>query len=240
MPTPNFDIYEVDGAYLAVTNEVRRRILDALAEEDKQLPDLVELTGKAKATLSSIHLKELVEQGLVEGRPHPDDSRKKLFRLTATKIGSSNVPLEELREAVKEYVSVAPQAARFPLPVTFDALAAAPEDVDAGGLSAQARRLGLLVGGVLEGPGDRDRLLAFADLVEQEDLAEPVRLDLDNGDALVLERGEAAPREAPIERVAALVAGFLEGILEADGAETASVRVDAAQGDEFRLVLDGD
>lgn len=240
MPTPNFDIYEVDGEYLAITNDVRRQILDALAEGEKQLPDLVELTGKAKATLSSIHLKELVDQGLVEGRTHPEDSRKKLFGLAGRKIGSSNVPLEQLRESVKEYVSVAPMAARFPLSITFDALAAAPEETDGEVLEAQARRLGLLVGGLLEGQSDRDLLLEVSELVEREGLAAPIRLDMEDGDALLLERGEAAPREASIERIAQLVAGFLCGILGSEDDGSVSFEVDpSGDGDRFRLGLEG-
>lgn len=239
MPTPNFDIYEVDGKYLAITNDVRRSILDALAESERQLPELVELTGKAKATLSSIHVKELIDKGLVEGRAHPEDSRKKLFRLTGTKLGSSNVPLEQLRESVKEYVSVAPQAARFPLSITFDALAAAPEGADGEVLEAQARRLGLLVGGLLEGESERDLLLEVSELVEREGLAAPIRLDMEGGDALLLERGDAAPREASTERVARLVAGFLCGILGSEDDGSVSFEVDpSGDGDRFRLALD--
>lgn len=238
MPTANFDIYEADGRYLAITNEVRRQILEALSEGEKQLPELVELTDKSKATLSSIHLKELAEQGLIKGRAHPEDSRKKLFRLEGSKIGSSNVPLEELREAVKEYVSIEPLAARFPLSITFDALAAAPSGTDPDSLRAQSKRLGLLVGGVLEGSDKRELLVEVSSLVEREGLADPVRLEMDNGDRMILARGNSAPREAPIERVAVLIGGFLDGVLEAQGLGSVGVEIDeVAGGDRFALTL---
>lgn len=238
MPTTNFDIYEADGTYLAVTNDVRRRILDALAGGDKQLPELVDLTEKSKATLSSIHLKELIDKGLVEGRTHPDDSRKKLFRLVGEKLGSSNVPLDDLREAVKEYVSLAPKAARFPLSITFDALAAADNGTDETSLRTQAHRLGLLVGGVLEGEGHRDLLMEIGDLVDREGLASPVRLDMEEGDRLVLERGGSAPRDADIQRVATLIGGFVSGVLESqghDGIQVTATGLDVP--DRFAIVL---
>lgn len=238
MPTTNFDIYEARDAYLAITNEVRRQILDAVAEGEKQLPELVEITGKSKATLSSIHLKQLAEQGLIEGRTHPEDSRKKLFGLTGTKLGSSNVSLDELREAVKEYVSIAPMAARFPLSITFDALAAAPAGADDEALAVQAERLGLLVGGVLEGQEERELLMEVADLVEREGLASPVRLDMEGNDSLILERGEAAPREASIERVATLIASFIEGVLESQGHTEASVELAMEADERFGLRIE--
>lgn len=237
MPTANFDIYEAGDTYMAVTNEVRRQILAALEDGDRQLPDLVDLTERSKSTLSSIHVRELIEQGLVEEQPHPDDSRKKVYRLAGRKIGSSNVPLEQLREAVKEYVSVAPEAARFPLSVTFDALAAAPDDTEEESLATQARRLGTLVGQLLETSEGRELLIEISHVLEQEGLAEPVRLDMEGRNTLVLRRGDSAPRGSSIERVALLVGGFVEGIL-ADEAGKRAVSVDVEGEDQFLLSVE--
>lgn len=229
MPTSNFDIYATGEEYVAVTNGVRRRILARLEEGPSQLPELVELTGKSKSTLSSSHIGELLDRGLVEEAPHPDDSRKKVYRLAGRKIGSSNVPLAQLRDAVKEYVSLSPEAARFPLSITLDALAAAPEEAEPEHLRAQARRLGLLVGQLLDVGVGRDRLLSIADMLEREGLAEPVRLDMEDDDRLVLQRGEAAPRETSLDRLSVLLGGLIEGVL---GGEEAGSRVEARPTDE--------
>jgi DNA-binding transcriptional ArsR family regulator len=238
MATSNFDIYGVDDDYMAVTNEVRREILAGLEEGPKQLPELVERTGKSKSTLSSIHLSELLTQGLVEESPHPDDRRKKIYRLAGRKIGSSNIPLEQLREAVKEYVSVAPQAAQFPLSVTFDALAAAPEDTPADILQRQTRRLGLLVGKLLDVAEGRALLMELGDVLAREGLAKPVRLDLENGEKLVLARGEGSPREASVERVGTLVQGLIEGVLESQGSlDGGEVELTVEGEDEFSISL---
>lgn len=244
MPTSNFDIYEVGDRYLAVTNDVRRRILDTLEGGEKQLADIVEATDRSKANLSSNHMATLLEQGLVTEHPHPEDSRRKLFRLAGRKIGSSTVSLDQLREAVKEYVTVAPQAARFPLSIMFDALAAAPEDIPLVALRRQAHRLGTLVGRVLDAGDGRGLLMEIADLVEREGLAAPVRLEMDEGDVLVLERGEGAPREASVERLGALIGGFVEGVLAGQGRTAAAVevRVDGdtdAEGEFALSVTDG-
>jgi len=235
MPTANFDIYEAADDYVAVTNEVRRSILARLEEGPCQLPELVELTGKSKSTLSSIHLRELLDQGLVEEAPHPDDSRKKLFRVAGRKIGSSNIPLDQLREAVKEYVTLAPEAARFPLSVSMDALAAAPDDADDETLAHQARRLGLLVGQLLDVGSGRDRVLRIADMLEGEGLAEPVRLDMETEDRLVLQAGASAPRKAEASRLAVLVGGLVAGVLEV---EVGAVGVDVEdEEDRFALTI---
>lgn len=237
MPTSNFDIYEAGDEYVAVTNGVRRRILARLEEGPSQLPELVELTGKSKSTLSSSHIGELLERDLVEAAQHPDDSRKKVYRLAGRKIGSSNVPLAQLRDAVKEYVSLSPGAARFPLSITVDALAAAPETADPEHLRAQARRLGLLVGQLLDVGAGRDRLLSIADMLEREGLAKAVRLDMEEDYRLVLQRGEAAPRETSIERVSVLVGGLTEGVL---GDEEAGSRVEVqplGEGETFSISI---
>ena len=81
MTASEFDIYQSDRGYAAVTSPVRRQILVALAEKDRDLSDLVRITRKSKPTLSNLHVRELLTQGLVEELPHPTDARRKLYRL---------------------------------------------------------------------------------------------------------------------------------------------------------------
>src|SRR5581483_3743852 len=142
MTSSDFDIYQTESGYTAVTNDVRRQILNALAKKDRQLPELVKITRKAKPTLSSVHMKELLQQRLVEELAHPTDKRKKIYRLRARRIGSSNLPVDQLRSAVKSYVSASPLAARLPLAACVEAICAAPASASDETLRAQGRRLG--------------------------------------------------------------------------------------------------
>src|ERR1051326_4705821 len=139
-----FDIYQTDAGYAAVTNPVQRQILDVLRQGERQLPDLVKATGRSKPTLSSLHMKELLARELIEERPHPTDSRRKVYRLRAGKIGSSDIPVAQLREAVQHAVGLRPLPARLPLKSMVEALAAAPAGTDPKAVWAQAHRLGQL------------------------------------------------------------------------------------------------
>jgi hypothetical protein len=212
VPSSDFDIYQTESGYVAVTNEVRRQILNALAKKDRQLPELVKLTRKAKPTLSSVHMKELLQQRLVEEIAHPTDKRKKIYRLRAKRIGSSNLPVEQLRTAVKQYVATSPLATRVPLAIALDALAAAPADVGEDALRAQARRLGALANPPLAAASAREAVGAIATILEREGLARPLRLDLEAA-RLEAEPGAALP-ETPDARALALLAGLVEGFLE--------------------------
>lgn len=234
MPSSDFDIYQTESGYIAVTNEVRRQILNALAKKERQLPELVKITRKAKPTLSSVHMKELLDQRLVEEVPHPTDKRKKIYRLRARRIGSSNLPVDQLRNAVKSYVAASPLAARVPLATCLEAMAAAPADASPRTLREQARRLGALSGAGLAPSTRRDAVTSVATLLEREGLARALRLDLE-GATLELELGPALPTDASPDRLAALVAAFVEGALapRAQG----DVRVEARPERRFSLEL---
>ena len=218
MPASDFDIYQTESGYVAVTNEVRRQILNALAKKDRQLPDLVKLTKKAKPTLSSVHMKELLAQKLVEEIHHPTDKRKKIYRLKARRIGSSNLPVEQLRTAVKQYAALAPTASRLPLATAFEAIADVPAGSSEQILRQQARRLGILSAGLLPQAGARELITGLATFLEREGLARPLRLDLE-GLALEVEVNPALAPDAPEPRTALLLASFVEGLASVKGSE---------------------
>ncbi|GEM_PF-3290791 len=210
MTSSDFDIYQTESGYTAVTNDVRRQILNALAKRDRQLPELVKITKKAKPTLSSVHMKELLHQNLVEEIAHPTDKRKKIYRLRARRIGSSNLPVDQLRSAVKQYVSASPLSARVPLAAALDAIACADAPPDA--LRAQARRLGALSQQGLSAASAREAVTGVAAILEREGLARPLRLDLERA-RLDAEIGAALPAEIPDERLALVLAALVEGLL---------------------------
>lgn len=89
MPETSFDLYRTADGYAVVANDVRRRILRALAEDELGLPGLVEATGRSKPTLSAVHMRVLADDGLVEVRPHPTDGRRKIYTLAARRLAST-------------------------------------------------------------------------------------------------------------------------------------------------------
>lgn len=229
MPGSEFDIYETEDGHVAVTNAVRRQILAALAKKDRQLPELVKITKKAKPTLSSVHMRELLDAKLVEEIAHPTDKRKKIYRLKAKRIGTSNLPVDQLRAAVRGYASAAmPTRA---LALALEAIAAAPASAAEATLRAQARRLGELSAHHLQAQVPRERVTALAGLLEREGIARALRLDLEAGS---LELEAEKPLDAHGARVPLLVGAMVEGLLAPNGAEA---RVKAATTGARRFAL---
>lgn len=208
---PNeFEIYQSDAGYVAVTNEVRRKILAALAKKERDLTELVKITGKAKPTLSNLHVRELLAQNLVEELPHPTDQRKKIYRLKAHRIGSSSIPIDKLRGAVKQYVSQSPLAHAIPLQQVLDVLlAGGPRSHDA--VARQAIKLGEIAAHLFTASEPREFLQRVAAYWEREGITrtaninlEHLQLDLDVNPRYVETKDGA-------KLTATLLAGFLEG-----------------------------
>jgi hypothetical protein len=209
LPEGAFDIYQTEGGYAAVTNPIQRQILEALRIRERQLPELVELTGRSKPTLSSLHMKELLARGLIQEAAHPTDSRRKVYRLKGAKIGSSDLPVEQLRDAVQHYVTLSPLANRIPVAAAFEAIAAAPPSVAPDAIHAQSARLGALAAPLFKAATARDLWMRLAAFLEGEKLATPLRIDLQKG-AIELRLGPAATQ--PAARLAAVFAGFAQGV----------------------------
>lgn len=232
MPEGQFDIYQTKTGVTAVTNPVQRKILAALAEEEKQLPELVEITGKAKPTLSGIHMKELLNRELVSEHPHPSDSRRKVFRLVARPLGSSGVPVDQLRSAVQTYARTALTGTGLPLDDTFRVLAAAPDDAPPGVLRAQAQALGQACAEWLQADDTRGFAVGLGQFVEEHGLARHLQIDFE---ALSFRcvPGDRVARIPPA-RMGALLAGFAEGAAAGNGLEGVSFTATADE-EAFRL-----
>jgi hypothetical protein len=223
MADGSFDIYQTDAGYAAVTNPVQRQILDVLRLGERQLPDLVKATGRSKPTLSSLHMKELLARELIEERGHPTDSRRKVYRLKGTKIGSSDIPVAQLRDAVRHYVALSPLATRLPLRAAVESLAAAPAGADPRAVEAQARRLGQLASGALKVATVRDLWMRLSAFLEAEEVAQPARIDLERG-TLELRLGPALRGSAV---AAAVLTGFVEGVADGKGLQLGRVTAQA-------------
>ncbi len=222
MPEPQFVIYGSTEGYTAVTNPIRRKILDALDEQgDLELPDLVEVTGRSKSTLSSIHMPNLIGRGLVEERPHPTDGRKKRFHLSGRRIGSSELPVEELRGAVREYVTGPQGRTQATARLGLAAIAAAPEDTDPSVLRAQGRRLG----GLMRSQGDESangQLMSISTRLDKMGVAKTLRIDLE-ASRLDLELAEGWAADVPLPNALAVLDGFLKGLAGTPQAEPTDV-----------------
>ena len=231
MADGSFDIYQTDAGYAAVTNPVQRQILDELRKGERQLPDLVKATGRSKPTLSSLHMKELLARELVEERGHPTDSRRKVYRLRAGKIGSSDIPVAQLRDAVQHYVSLGPLAARLPLKAMVESLCAAPPGSDPKAVWSQARRLGALASGSLKVGSARDLWMRLSGFLEAEEVAQAVRIDLERG---VLELRNGAALKANPALAPAVLSGLVEGVAEGKGLQLGRIKA-AATAEGVRL-----
>jgi len=225
-----FDIYQTDAGYAAVTNPVQRQILDALRKGERQLADLVKATGRSKPTLSSLHMRELLARELIEERSHPTDSRRKVYRLKAARIGSSDIPVAQLRDAVQHYVGLSPLAARLPLKAMVEALGAAPSGTDSKAVWAQAHRLGRLAAGSLKVGSARDLWMRLSGFLEAEEVAQPLRIDLEAG---VLDLRPGPPLRGSAV-AAAVLGGLVEGVAAGKGLDVGRIKA-AAVAEGVRL-----
>lgn len=227
-----FDIYQSASGYAAVTNPVRRQILAALATEDLELGHLVRVTGKAKPTLSNLHMRELLDQKLIEEYPHPTDARRKMYRLLGKRIGKSDVPLDELRGAVKEYAKRALPTTAVPLSGVVSVLVAS-SDVAAKGIREQARALGALPLGLPDAASTREALQSVSSLWEREGLARTLRLDFEKSE-VDLEFVGALAQRAP-DLAGSVLAGLLEGYLVERLGQSGVVAVKTRRGSRVTL-----
>lgn len=228
-----FDIYQSAVGVTAVTNPVQRQILEALSEEDLQLPDLVELTGKAKSTLSSIHMKELLNRELVQEVPHPTDSRRKIYHLIGRPMRSPNgaPPSPRPKTPPSATPAVPTGAPGLPLAAVFQVLAEAPADADEAVL-LQARGLGRRYGKRLLAKDTGSFASALTRFVEEERLAHHLQLDFESLNFRC--RPGAGVAEIAPDRMGRLLAAFAEGAAEANGLQ--GVAFDVSADDEaFRL-----
>jgi uncharacterized protein len=206
-----FTIYATPKGYLAVTNPVRQRILQALEDGDRTLTDLVELTGKAKSTLSAVHLRDLLASGLAEERPHADDARVKVYRLAGRRIGSSSVPLGDLREAVKNYAASSQGGLALSLASIVDAFdrlpALEPQEMRWVGLVGE--RLGSLSAMHLKAAEPGPLLKELGEVWRRDGLGTRLKAKAD-ASALELDHASGARPGGPR---CAFMAGFLQGAL---------------------------
>jgi uncharacterized protein len=105
---PVIALFSTEGGVRTVDGQVQMRILAMLGREDLSFDQIVARSGRVKSTVS-VHLKGLVEEGVLRVRADPDDRRKKIFSLASRHLGdlsSSDLLRSELGTYLKGYAGV--------------------------------------------------------------------------------------------------------------------------------------
>ncbi len=95
------EIFATKKGIVAVKNPVRIQILEALQKSECSFEELVERVQKAKSTVS-VHLEKMQKDGLISSCVDKKDRRKKIYRCSATYIGTTTAGKYELAEQIKE------------------------------------------------------------------------------------------------------------------------------------------
>lgn len=90
-----FDIYETARGPCHVGNQVRRLILKKMQGSELTVPEMIDVTGLTKSTIST-HLAVLHREQMVSYREDPSDRRKKRYFLTARHVGTTRPCTERL------------------------------------------------------------------------------------------------------------------------------------------------
>jgi predicted hydrocarbon binding protein len=103
------ELFASKGRVHAVKSPVRVAILEMLSGGEIPFDAIVEMTGRAKSTVS-VHLRDMVKEGILGERPDPADARRKIFFIAADHLGAlsteDRIP-EELARYAADYQETA-------------------------------------------------------------------------------------------------------------------------------------
>lgn len=105
--SPQYKIFSSESKVNVVNGQVKVKILDSLCYKNMSFNEIVELTGKAKPTVSQ-HLRELVEDDLIRSTKDPGDARRKIFCINAEFLGELSRE-KETKFDINDYFSKLPQ-----------------------------------------------------------------------------------------------------------------------------------
>jgi uncharacterized protein len=80
------EIFSTPSGVRAIDSPVRLRILSMLRGKEMSFDDIVADSGKVKSTIS-VHLRTLLDEGVIGSRADPDDARKKFFFINSSFVG---------------------------------------------------------------------------------------------------------------------------------------------------------
>ncbi len=102
----HIELFSTSEGIYAINSPVRVKILSMLRKGELSFDQLVELSGKAKSTVS-VHLKRMVDEGIIGSKTDPKDARKKIFFIKSEylgKLSGKKVVTENIEEYVSSYV----------------------------------------------------------------------------------------------------------------------------------------
>ncbi|HUR24708.1 MAG TPA: helix-turn-helix domain-containing protein [Candidatus Thermoplasmatota archaeon] len=210
MAGPSFDIYHSVKGYVTISNEVQRRILAAVADRDASFQDLVQASGRSKPTVSQ-QVKELIASDLLEEKSSSTDRRRRFYHLIGQRIGSSDLPVPDLRNAVRDYVQKSSEPS-LKLPLFLEALAGT--DAAAATCWRQASVVGSAMASQMELGLEGGPWMRLARFFEKSRLAKPLRIDVE-GNRLECELDPAL--KGPAGSLAAGLGGLVDGAWKALG-----------------------
>ncbi len=97
------ELFATSKGVRAVDSPVKAKILSMLRNGELSFDQIVESSGKAKSTVS-VHLKKLVNEGIIDSKPDPNDARKKIFFINSEYLGDLSQE-KRLGDEIEDYVS---------------------------------------------------------------------------------------------------------------------------------------
>jgi len=82
---------------------IKTQILSLLEEKEMGFNRIVEHTGRSKSTVSE-HLQSMVDHGIIDYRPDPEDRRRKIFYIKSRYLGDIS-SVKELEKGAEKYFS---------------------------------------------------------------------------------------------------------------------------------------
>jgi predicted hydrocarbon binding protein len=100
------ELFSTSKGLYVIDSPVRINILSLLREKERKFDELVDLSGKAKSTVSE-HLKKLKEDGIISSQADPEDARKKIFYIKSEYLGElsrEKLFQEDLGKYIQSYL----------------------------------------------------------------------------------------------------------------------------------------
>jgi len=100
------ELFSTSEGIYAINSPVRVKILSMLRKGELNFDQLVELSGKAKSTVS-VHLRRMADEGIVGSKTDPLDARKKIFFIKSEylgKLSGKKVVTENIEDYITNYI----------------------------------------------------------------------------------------------------------------------------------------
>jgi predicted hydrocarbon binding protein len=100
------ELFSTSEGIYAINSPVRVKILSMLRKGELNFDQLVELSGKAKSTVS-VHLRRMTNEGIIGSKIDPLDARKKIFFIKSEylgKLSGKKVVTENIEDYVTSYI----------------------------------------------------------------------------------------------------------------------------------------